>query len=155
MAATARVYRLDLTGYAPGPSTARVYRLDLSASGVAVPDPVTLTFPPAAFTVHAGGLLAAATESIGDVTVSPAAATLTYTGGTPAVFVGQTVIVSPAAASLVYTGGTPTVTTGGNVYAAPEPAVLTYTGGTPVVIATAIGGGYVLRFDDNYVLRKL
>src|SRR6266853_1711642 len=67
------------------------------------------------------------------IDLSPGAATLTYTGGTPVVSFSGSIDLAPGAATLTYTGGTPVVSLHGHIDLAPGPASLTYVGGTPVV----------------------
>lgn len=63
----------------------------------------------------------------------PTAASLSLSGGTPAVAVSDNKTALPTAASLALTGGTPAVATTANVTAQPTAAALALTGATPAV----------------------
>lgn len=80
-------------------------------------------------------------SSTGNVTLTPAAATLTFTGATPTVDAGANQSVSPAAASLAFTGATPTITVSNHQSASPTAAALIFTMSRPVIYINGIAQG--------------
>ncbi len=87
-------------------------------------DPYNLT-PAAATLTYTGGMPIVELN-----TIYPDPASLVYTGGTPVVSLDLPAL-TPAGADLTYTGGTPVVTIAADV--SPAPASLVYTGGTPII----------------------
>lgn len=79
--------------------------------------------------------------SSGNITLTPAAATLTLTAETPGVVVGNNVYLSPSRATLTITPETPTVTATNNIQVSPSSASLVLTGATPTV---TFGGSITL-----------
>lgn len=89
-----------------------------------------VTVTPAAASLTLTG---AAPTIVTPVTVTPPAASLTLTGAAPTV--STPVVATPAAASLAVTGAAPTVTTTANVVVTPPAASLALTGYVPTVSA--------------------
>ena len=71
----------------------------------------------------------------GNVTVSPAAASLVISPLTPSISAGGNISVVPAVASLVFSGATPTITVSDHKTVSPAAATLAFTGQTPTVTA--------------------
>lgn len=92
-------------------------------------------------------------SSTGNVTLTPAAASLVFTGQTPTVVNTGSNTLTPAAATLSFTGNTPTVTATANNTLAPAAAALVLTPGTPSVYyapGTGNGGGFTI---SNFTVR--
>jgi len=73
-----------------------------------------------------------------NTTVSPSAASMTETGGTPGVAIGIPPL-TPAAASMTETGATPNVIATSAFVASPAPASMRETGATPAVAVSQAG----------------
>jgi hypothetical protein len=73
----------------------------------------------------------------GNYSLAPAAAALALTGATPSITATNHITVTPAAASVDLTGSTPTISAGGNVAVSPAPASLALVGATSTIAVTA------------------
>lgn len=102
--------------------------------------------------------------SSGNVTLTPAAATITLTGATPTVTADNNVNVSPSLVALTFTGATPTVTATNYSTTTLSPAAVTLaiTGATPVVTGPNLvaSGGKTFYVRPNsqqqkYLLRTI
>jgi len=81
----------------------------------------------------------------GSFTLTPAPAALVITGGTPSISPDDNINLSPAPAALVLTPGTPVMTFTGSITLSPEPAVLRLFPGTPgMSFVTTVGSGNTL-----------
>jgi len=94
----------------------------------------------------------------GNVTLSPSAATLTFTGETPTITNTGNAQLSPAAASLAFTGETPTVTVSDNITLSPAAGSLTFTGVRSVIYINGIplsdgASVYGFSLSNNFSVR--